>query len=153
VIRHALPAATTDREETMAESVTGQTTVSPFLMFQGTAEAAMTFYTSLFADGRILDIARYGAEGPGAQGSVIKASFVIAGQTIICIDSPITHAFGFTPAFSLFVTCESEAQIRKLASALGDGGTELMPLGNYGFSRLFIWLNDRFGVSWQLTLT
>lgn len=136
----------------MAEAATGQTKVSPFLMFQGNAEAAMNFYTSLFADGRILDIARYGTERPGAQGSVIKASFTIAGQTIICIDSPITHAFTFTPSFSLFVEGESEAQIRKLASALGDGGTELMPLDNYGFSRLFTWVNDRFGVSWQLTL-
>jgi predicted 3-demethylubiquinone-9 3-methyltransferase (glyoxalase superfamily) len=62
------------------------------------------------------------------------------------------HDFGFTPSFSLFVTCESEEHIQRLTTALGDGGRELMPLNNYGFSRLFAWVNDRFGVSWQLIL-
>jgi predicted 3-demethylubiquinone-9 3-methyltransferase (glyoxalase superfamily) len=112
----------------------------------------MTFYVSLFDDGKVSDIVRYGPEGPGADGSIMKASFSIAGQTVICIDSAMKHDFGFTPSFSLFVTCESEAQIRKLASALAEGGAELMPLDNYGFSRQFAWVNDRFGVSWQLIL-
>lgn len=112
----------------------------------------MRFYTSLFADGRIVDIARYGPGEAGAEGSVIKASFVVGGQTVMCIDSPAAHAFTFTPSFSLFVTCKSEAQIDKLAGALGQGGAELMPLGSYGFSRKFAWVSDRFGVSWQLNL-
>ena len=129
-----------------------KTTVTPFLMFEGQAEAAMTFYVSLFDDGKVIDIVRYGPEGPGADGSIMKASFSIAGQTVICIDSAMKHDFGFTPSFSLFVTCESDAQIRKLASALAEGGAELMPLDNYGFSRQFAWVNDRFGVSWQLIL-
>jgi predicted 3-demethylubiquinone-9 3-methyltransferase (glyoxalase superfamily) len=129
-----------------------KTTVTPFLMFEGQAEQAMTFYVSLFDDGKVIDIVRYGPEGPGADGSIMKASFSIAGQTVICIDSAMKHDFGFTPSFSLFVTCESEAQIRKLASALAEGGAELMPLDNYGFSRQFAWVNDRFGVSWQLIL-
>jgi predicted 3-demethylubiquinone-9 3-methyltransferase (glyoxalase superfamily) len=129
-----------------------KTTVSPFLMFEGQAETAMTFYVSLFDDGRIVDIVRYGSQGPGAEGSVMKASFTIAGQTILCIDSAMQHDFTFTPSFSLFVTCESEEQIRKLAAALAEGGAELMPLNNYGFSRQFAWVNDRFGVSWQLLL-
>jgi predicted 3-demethylubiquinone-9 3-methyltransferase (glyoxalase superfamily) len=128
------------------------TTVTPFLMFQGSAEKAMNFYVSLFADGSIIDIVRYGPNGPGAEGSVMKASFSIAGQTVICIDSAMKHDFSFTPSFSLFVTCETEAQIRKLTAALAEGGAELMPLDNYGFSRLFAWVNDRFGVSWQLIL-
>ena len=126
------------------------TTVQPFLMFEGQAEEAMTFYVSLFPDGKVLDIARYGAGGPGREGSVIKASFSIAGQTVFCIDSPVKHNFSFTPAMSLFVECESEQQIDTLASALGEGGGVLMPLNNYGFSRRFTWLNDRYGVSWQL---
>jgi predicted 3-demethylubiquinone-9 3-methyltransferase (glyoxalase superfamily) len=129
-----------------------KTTVSPFLMFEGQAEQAMTFYVSLFEDGRIIDIVRYGPQGPGAEGSVTKASFSIAGQTILCIDSAMKHDFTFTPSVSLFVTCESEEQIRKLAAALAEGGAELMPLNNYGFSRQFAWVNDRFGVSWQLIL-
>ena len=129
-----------------------KTTVSPFLMFEGQAEQAMTFYVSLFEDGRIIDIVRYGPQGPGAEGSVTKASFSIAGQTILCIDSAMKHDFTFTPSVSLFVTCEDEAQIRRLAAALAEGGAELMPLNNYGFSRQFAWVNDRFGVSWQLML-
>ncbi|MES1213062.1 MAG: VOC family protein [Singulisphaera sp.] len=123
--------------------------VTPFLMFQGRAEEAMQFYVSQFSDGKILDIARYGAEGPGKEGTVIRARFSLGGQTIMCIDSPVTHAFTFTPAFSLFIECTSEAEVDRLFGAFVDGGAALMPLGNYGFSRRFGWVNDRFGVSWQ----
>ena len=122
-------------------------------MFEGAAEAAMDFYVSLFADGKIIEILRYGPGEQGAEGSVKKASFVVAGQTVKCFDSPIHHAFTFTPAFSLFVECESEDQIRKLAAAFLDGGAALMPLGAYGFSKQFAWVNDRFGVSWQLNFS
>ena len=79
----------------------------------------------------------------------MTASFSIAGQTVMCIDSPIRHDFTFTPAFSLFVECEAEADIDRFAAALAEGGAVLMPLGDYGFSRRFTWLNDRFGVSWH----
>uniref|UniRef100_B0SXC6 3-demethylubiquinone-9 3-methyltransferase n=1 Tax=Caulobacter sp. (strain K31) TaxID=366602 RepID=B0SXC6_CAUSK len=128
-------------------------TIRPFLMFQdGQAEAAMTFYVSLFADSAILDIERYGAAGPGPDGSVIRARFRIGGQEIFCSDSFVKHAFDFTPSTSLFVDCRSEDEIARLAAALGDGGAELMPLGGYGFSQRFAWINDRFGVSWQLNL-
>ena len=128
-------------------------TIRPFLMFQDSqAEAAMTFYVSLFLDSEILDIDRYGAAGPGPEGSVIRARFRISGQEIFCADSFVKHAFDFTPSASLFVDCASEAEIARLAAALGDGGAELMPIGDYGFSRRFAWLNDRYGVSWQLNL-
>jgi predicted 3-demethylubiquinone-9 3-methyltransferase (glyoxalase superfamily) len=126
--------------------------VRPFLMFEGRAEEAMNFYVSLFDDGRVLDIVRYDAAGPGAEGSVVKASFTVAGQTILCIDSPAKHQFTFTPAVSLFVDCESRAQQDGLIAALAEGGAFLMPPGNYGFSQHFAWLNDRFGVSWQINL-
>jgi len=53
---------------------------------------------------------------------------------------------------SFFVDCDSEDEIDRLAKALGEGGTTLMALGDYGFSRKFTWLNDRFGVSWQINL-
>ena len=125
----------------------------PFLMFQGdNAEEAMQFYVSLFADGEIEEIQRYGAEGPGAEGSVKQARFRFAGQSVMCIDSPVKHEFDFTPSHSFFVDCDTEAEIEGLISALGVGGTMLMPPGDYGFSRKFAWLNDRFGVSWQLNL-
>lgn len=126
--------------------------VRPFLMFEGKAEEAMTFYTSVFPDSKILDIRRYGPGEAGAEGSIHKASFQIGDQTIACIDSPVKHAFSFTPSFSLFVDCDSEEELRRYVTALVDGGTTLMPLANYGFSRQFAWVADRFGVSWQLNL-
>lgn len=127
--------------------------VRPFLMFQDAqAEAAMTFYVSLFPDSQILDIDRHGAGGPGPEGSVIRARFRIGGQEIFCSDSFVKHAFDFTPSTSLFVDCQSPSEIVRLAGDLAEGGSELMPLGDYGFSRRFAWINDRFGVSWQLNL-
>jgi predicted 3-demethylubiquinone-9 3-methyltransferase (glyoxalase superfamily) len=64
----------------------------------------------------------------------------------------VSHGFTFTPSLSLFVDCESEADLERIFAALSEGGGVLMPLGNYGFSRRFGWVNDRFGVSWQLNL-
>jgi predicted 3-demethylubiquinone-9 3-methyltransferase (glyoxalase superfamily) len=127
--------------------------VAPFLMFQGgVAERAITFYTSLFDDARVLDIARYGADGPGPEGTVQVARFSLAGQEFLCSDSFVVHDFSFTPSFSVWIEAESEAELERLYAALADGGAELMPLGEYGFSRRFGWVNDRFGVSWQLNL-
>ncbi|MEV7506575.1 MULTISPECIES: VOC family protein [unclassified Streptomyces] len=126
--------------------------VTPFLMFEGRAEEALTFYTSLFEGSEVLDITRYGPEGPGPEGTVVRATFSLAGQRFLCIDSHVTHAFGFTPAVSLFVECGSEAELDRLYGALSADGQELMPLGSYGFSARFGWVNDRFGVSWQLNL-
>ena len=124
--------------------------ITPFLMFEGKAEEAMTFYTSLFSGSKIEDIVRYGAGGPGPEGSVMKASFVVAGQRIMCTDSFVKHGFTFTPSFSLWVECDSEDDVRRLSPALSDGGKVLMPPDNYGFSKLFTWVSDRFGISWQL---
>jgi predicted 3-demethylubiquinone-9 3-methyltransferase (glyoxalase superfamily) len=126
--------------------------VAPFLMFTGDAEQAMTFYTSLFDDGRIVDIARYGPEGPGPEGTVLFARFSLAGQEFLCSDTFVSHAFSFTPSFSVWIETESEGELQRLFAALADGGAELMPLDDYGFSRRFGWVNDRFGVSWQLNL-
>ena len=126
--------------------------ITTFLMFEGQAEEAMTFYVSLFADASVLSLAKYGPEGPGAEGSVIHAMFTLAGQQFMCIDSAEKHAFGFTPSVSLYVDCADEAEIDRLYAALSEGGTELMALGNHGFSKKFGWVNDRFGVSWQLNL-
>lgn len=127
--------------------------VTTFLMFDGRAEEAMNFYTSLFPDSAILDISRYGAEGPGAEGSVIHATFTLAGQELMAIDSFVKHEFTFTPAMSLYITCQSESEIDELYAKLSEGGGVLMPLDAYPFSPRFGWVNDRFGVSWQLTLS
>lgn len=127
--------------------------ITTFLMFEGPAEEAMTFYLSLFDDAEVLSISRYGAGEDGAEGSVRHATFTLAGQQFMCIDSPAAHAFGFTPSVSLYVQCETEEEIDRLYTALAKGGNELMPLGSYGFSKKFGWTNDRFGVSWQLTFS
>ncbi|QOV09671.1 VOC family protein [Viridibacillus arvi] len=127
------------------------TKVTPFLMFQGNAEEAMNYYVSLIPDSKVLHITRYGANETGTEGSVMKAAFSLKGQEILCIDSNIKHDFTFTPSFSLYITCDSEKEIDYLYGKLSDGGSELMPLGNYGFSKKFGWLVDQFGVSWQLT--
>jgi predicted 3-demethylubiquinone-9 3-methyltransferase (glyoxalase superfamily) len=126
--------------------------VRPFLMFEGRAEEAMNLYVSLLPGSEILDIRRYGAGGPGPEGTVMHATFSVAGQVVRCSDSFVKHAFTFTPSFSFFVDCESEAQLESLWKILSDGGSAMMPLDNYGFSRRFGWLGDRFGVSWQLNL-
>ena len=128
------------------------TKVRPFLMFQGQAEEAMKFYVSLFPGSEISDIVRYGPGEPGPEGSVMKAAFSVGGQSVLCSDSFVKHDFTFTPSISFFIVCESGDEIRRLSSALAEGGAELMPLGDYGFSREFAWVADRFGVSWQLSL-
>ncbi|GIJ52230.1 VOC family protein [Virgisporangium aliadipatigenens] len=127
--------------------------ITTFLMFEGRAEEAMTFYVGLFDDSAVLDVQRYGPEGPGPEGSVLRAAFRLAGNTYQCIDSHVKHAFGFTPAMSLFVECADEAEHDRLWAALSEGGQVRMPVDNYGFSKKFGWTDDRFGVSWQLNLS
>jgi predicted 3-demethylubiquinone-9 3-methyltransferase (glyoxalase superfamily) len=124
--------------------------ITPFLMFEGSAEEAMRFYVAVFHDSTVNSIEHYGPGEPGAEGSVKHARFTLAGQEIICIDSPAKHAFTFTPSISLFVECESEAELDMAFGQLSAGGAVLMPLDAYGFSRKFAWINDRYGVSWQL---
>ena len=126
--------------------------ITTFLMFQdGNAEEAMNFYISLFDNSEIVNITRYGANEAGKEGTVIHAIFSLNGQEYMCIDSNVKHEFTFTPAMSLYVTCDTEDEINKLFEKLSEGGQILMPLGSYPFSERFGWVNDKFGVSWQLT--
>ena len=117
-----------------------------------TREAAMNFYVSLFAGASILSIERFGAEGPGKDGSVKTGLVSLNGTTIMFLDSPVKHAFTFTPATSLFVECESAEEIDRIFAGLSQDGQVLMPLDGYPFASRFGWVNDRFGVSWQLRL-
>jgi len=127
--------------------------VIPFLMFQdGKAEEAMEYYTSLIEDSEIKSITRYGAEGPGEEGTVVQAVFSLKGQDFMCIDSHINHEFTFTPSFSIYLTCDTEKEIDELYNKIIQNGAALMPINNYGFSEKFGWLVDQFGVSWQLNL-
>ena len=129
------------------------TQATPFLMFQrGKAEAALDFYVDTVPDSRIDSLERFGAEGPGPEGTVLRGVATIAGQKVMVHDSFITHDFDFTPSFSFFVECADEAEFDRLAAALAEDGAMLMPPDNYGWSSKFGWMSGRFGVSWQLNL-
>jgi predicted 3-demethylubiquinone-9 3-methyltransferase (glyoxalase superfamily) len=130
-----------------------KTQISTFLTFQeNNAEQAMNFYTGLFDNSEITDVHRYGKDGPGKEGSIMKATFVLNGKQFICSDSFVKHAWTFTPAISNWVECTDEHQLETLFSSLGQNGQVMMPLNNYGFSRKFGWVADQFGISWQLNL-
>jgi predicted 3-demethylubiquinone-9 3-methyltransferase (glyoxalase superfamily) len=121
-------------------------------MFAGEASAALTLYAEIFPSFRVEQIERYGRGGPGPEGTVKLAEASFAGQALLVIDSPVKHAFTFTPAMSLFVDCDSREELESAFAQLSADGQVLMPLGNYGFSTWFGWCVDRFGVSWQLNL-
>lgn len=127
------------------------TVARPFLMFQdGTAQRALDLYFATLPDARMVRVERYDQRGPGAPGTIKVAVFTLCGREFMCSDSPVRHAFAFTPSSSIFVDFDSVAELDRVFGMLSDGGQVLMPLGNYGFSQRFGWLNDRFGVSWQL---
>ncbi|HEX2951455.1 MAG TPA: VOC family protein, partial [Armatimonadota bacterium] len=126
--------------------------VFPFLMFNGQAEEAMNFYMSLFEQSEIVNITRYGAGDTGDEGTVQHATFSLKGQQVMCIDSNISHAFTFTPAISLYVVCDTVEEIDRVFGELAQGGAILMPLDAYPFSTRYGWVQDRYGVSWQLSL-
>ena len=125
-------------------------TVYPFLMFTGTAEAAMNFYVSVVPDSRIVSLERFAAGEDGEAGKVKAATFEVAGQPVRCFDTNFDHGFGLTPAFSLVIATPDIADVERYAIALGAGGDVLMPPDDYGFSKRFAWVQDRFGVSWQI---
>src|SRR5215471_11761060 len=128
------------------------TTATPFLMFQGgIAQSALDLYFATFPDSRMVRVERYAQSesGPPA-GSIKVAVFTLCGREFMCSDSPINHGFSFTPASSTFVDFDSVTELERVFAVLSERGQVLMPLGNYGFSTRFGWLNDRFGVSWQL---
>ena len=126
--------------------------INPFLMFPSGAEAAMRFYLSLFPGSRIESLSHYDAQGPGVAGSVKQATLLLLGRRFEFFDSPVRHAFTFTPAISFAVACESAEEIDRLFEGLSEGGQVLMALDAYPFATRFGWLNDSFGVSWQLRL-
>lgn len=129
------------------------TTAKPFLMFQGgTAQAALDLYLATFPDSRLVRVERYAAGQGGPAGTIKVAVFTICGREFMCSDSPVKHGFSFTPASSTFVDFDSIAELERVFAILSEGGQALMPLNDYGFSKRFGWVNDRFGVSWQLNV-
>ncbi|HEX4532213.1 MAG TPA: VOC family protein [Acidimicrobiia bacterium] len=124
-----------------------------FLTFQdGAATAALDLYRDVFGDFELIEIDRYGPADAGPEGTVKVAKFRLAGTDFSCADSPIGHAWGFTPAVSLWIECDDDDELARLFRRLSDGGQVFMPLDNYGFSTCFGWVGDRHGVTWQLNL-
>ncbi len=127
--------------------------IATFLTFQkNDAEQAMNFYIGLFDNSKIVHLNRWGKEGPGKEGTIMNATFNLNGKVFMCSDSPPIHDWGFTPAVSNYVECEDESEIERLFAKLSENGKIMMPLGNYGFSQQFAFVEDKFGVSWQLNL-
>ena len=128
--------------------------ITPYLWFDDDAEQAVNLYTSLFENSAIEQVTHYDetvAEVAGRPvGSVLTMSFTLAGQGFLALNGgPL---FKPTPALSFFVNCDTDDEINILWAKLSDGGEILMPLDKYPFSERFGWINDRFGVSWQLNL-
>ena len=127
--------------------------ITPFLWFDSQAEEAMNFYTSLFNDSRVVSIKRYPdgpLEGPmaGMEGKVLTGIFELAGQRFMALDGG--PYFKFTPAISFFVSGETAEEIDAIWAKLMDGGSVLMPLQQYPFSEKFGWVQDKYGLSWQI---
>lgn len=133
---------------------TGIQMITPFLWFDNQAEEAVNFYTSIFKNSRIKFITRYSAEGARASGmkenSVMTAAFRIEGQEFTAINGG--PMFTISPAISFFVNCDNLEEIDRLWAKLSEGGNIFMELDKYPFSEKYGWVQDKFGVSWQLIL-
>jgi len=92
--------------------------ITPFLWFNGQAEEAMQFYTSVFPNARVGDVTRYGDAGPGPKGSVMSCTFELEGQAFIALNGG--PMFQFSPAISFFVDCATQSEVG--ASLLGSWG-------------------------------
>jgi predicted 3-demethylubiquinone-9 3-methyltransferase (glyoxalase superfamily) len=115
--------------------------IVPFLWFDRQAEEAMHFYTSIFPRSRAGKVTRYGDGGPFPKGTAMTVSFELEGQEFHALNGGPEHPF--TPAISLLVSCETQAEVDQLWAKLSDGGKP-GPCG---------WLEDRYGVSWQIIPT
>src|SRR5574341_1807097 len=128
--------------------------ITPCLWFDHQAEQAVQFYTSIFRNSNIGTVARYGeaaAEASGQpRGSVMTVMFRLEGQQFMALNGgPI---FRFSPAISFFVHCKTKQEIDELWNKLSEQGMVFMELGQYPFSERYGWIQDQFGVSWQLIL-
>jgi len=112
--------------------------ITTFLWFNGQAEEAANFYTSVFKNSKITSITHYTEVGPIPAGSVMTVSFELEGQEFIALNGG--PGYSFTPAISLFVNCETQAEVDELWEKLTAGGEEVQ-CG---------WLTDKFGLTWQI---
>lgn len=112
--------------------------ITPFLWYNGQAEEAMNFYVSIFKNSKIGRVSRYGDAGPGAKGTVMSATFQLDGQEFMALNGG--PQFTFSPAISFFVSCETQDEVDDLWEKLSAGGRR----DRCG------WLQDKYGVSWQI---
>lgn len=115
--------------------------ITPFLWFDNQAEEAMNFYVSVFKNSRIVSVTRYGAEGPGPEGTVMTSKFMIEGQEFVALNGG--PQFNFTEAISFVINCETQEEIDMYWEKLSEGGEEQGPG----------WVKDKYGVSWQIVPT
>jgi len=115
--------------------------IVPFLWFDGNAEEAMSFYVSIFKNSKVVSVTRYGDAGPGKKGTVMAATFQLEGQDFYALNGG--PQYKFTPAISLFVNCETQQEVDALWKKLSAGGRE----DQCG------WLQDKYGLSWQIIPT
>ncbi len=121
--------------------------IKTHLWFDTQAKEASEFYTSLFPESSIENVNTITGT-PSGDCDIV--SFTLAGQPFMAISAG-PH-FKFNPSISISVQCEKEDEIDKLHQALTEGGMELMPLDKYEFSKKFAWVQDKYGLSWQLNL-
>ena len=115
--------------------------ITPFLWFDDKAEQAMNFYISIFKNSRVVNISRYGKDAPYPEGTAFIVTFVLDGQEVMALNAG--PQFKFTEAISMFVNCESQAEVDELWDRLSEGGEK----GRCG------WLKDKYGLSWQIVPT
>lgn len=129
--------------------------ITPFLWFTDKAEEAMQFYVSAFPNSKITNIKRYPTDyqvGPdsGMGGKVLTGVFELDGYRLMCLDGG--PYFTHTPTQSISVQCKDVAEIDAVHGKLREGGTDLMALSEYPWSKKYAWINDKYGVSWQLNV-
>jgi len=112
--------------------------ITPFLWFNDQAEEAMHFYVSTFKNSKVGQVTRCGEVGPGPKGAVMSATFQLEGQDFMALNGG-PH-FSFTPAISMFVNCETQAEVDELWEKLSAGGSK----------ERCGWLKDKYGLSWQI---
>ncbi|AKV01596.1 3-demethylubiquinone-9 3-methyltransferase [Labilithrix luteola] len=113
--------------------------ITTFLTYANQAEEAAKLYISAFENGRILDVSRAGKGGPLPEGTAFSVTFELFGQTFYAMNGG--PSFSFSQGISLFVSCETQAEIDRYWTKLTENGGKEVQCG---------WLVDKFGVSWQI---